>query len=122
MNKIGAIAVISTVLMTGCVKVQLLPEDAVKNTWKAGKNMYDERNLKKDGGEKKEYSSQVVISNYSSRAVAEISCMETLKERLQIESTEREYIITSEKVFVVDGLENDVIECQVVGFVWLKSE
>ena len=121
MNKVGAIAVMLTVLMTGCVKVQLLPEDAVKNTWKAGKNMYDERNLTKDGGEKKEYSSQVVISDHPSRAEAEISCMDTLKERLQIESTEREYIITSEKVFVVDGLESDVIECQIVGFVWLAA-
>ena len=116
-NKFGAIIIVSALTM-GCVKVQLLPEDAVKNTWKAGKNMYDDRKLKKDGGEKRDYSSQVVISDYPSRADAEISCIAPLKERLKAESTEKEPVVTSEKAFIVDGLDNNVIECQVTGFVW----
>lgn len=118
MNKIGILAVVFALLTTGCVKVQLLPEDAVKNTWNAGKNMYDERKLKKDGGEKREFSIQIGISDYSSRGNAEESCMMSLRDRLESESTKRESVILEERVFIVDGLENNVIECQIVGFVW----
>lgn len=121
LSKIGATLVALATLTTGCVKVQLLPEDVVKNTWEAGKNLYDERKIKNDGGEKKEYSSQINISDYSSRTDAETSCMESLKNRLKIESTEREPIITSEKIFIADGLENKVIECQAIGFIWQKT-
>lgn len=121
LSKIGATIVALATLTTGCVKVQLLPEDAIKNTWKAGKNMYDEKKIKNDGGEKKEYSSQIHISDYSSRTDAEKSCIQSLKERLKVESTEREPIITSEKIFIVDGLENKIIECQTVGFIWPKD-
>ena len=121
MKNLIVFTLLAAVMATGCVKVQLLPEDAVKNTWKAGKNLYDEKKLKRDGGTKREHSSQIVVSEYPSREEAEKVCMSSLKARLDDESVSRDAIIVSERVIVVDGLEDNVIECQVVGFVWLEE-
>ena len=53
--------IIPVFLLLGCVKVNLLPEDTVKNSFKAGKNLYDESRLKRQGAEKREYSKQVIL-------------------------------------------------------------
>ena len=105
-------------LVTGCVKVQLLPEDAIKNTWKAGKDAYDESKLKRNGGEKRALSNQVLVAEYETREAANTDCINMLKTRLNNESLSRKAVVTSERIIVADGLSNKVVECQVVGFVW----
>ena len=101
--------------------MQILPEDAIKKTFKAGQDLYDESKLKSKGGKKREYSSQVIVSNHPSREKAEADCVHVLKQRLDSESTEKEAVVTSERVIVVDGVANEIIECQVTGFVWTKA-
>ena len=112
---------ILAVFISGCVKVNLLPEDAVKNSFKAGKNLYDESKLKRQGAKKRNYSKQVVVSEYSNREEAESSCLQLLNTKLNTESPNKEPVIVSEKVIVVDGINNKIIECQIVGFVWTSA-
>ena len=109
---------VSVFLLSGCVKVNLLPEDAVKNSIKAGKNIYDESKLKRQGGKKREYSKQVLVSDFPNRDESEQECFKELKYKLSSESNRRQAVIVSERVIIVDGVENNVIECQLVGFVW----
>ncbi|MFT7689207.1 MAG: hypothetical protein ACI9FB_004575 [Candidatus Azotimanducaceae bacterium] len=114
-------AAIFTFFLSGCVKVQLLPEDAVKNTFKAGKNLYDESKLKRQGGVKREYSSQVVVDKYVSREEAETNCMGVLSSKLEAESTIRVPVVVTERVIVVDGVSADVIECQLTAYIWPQA-
>ncbi|WP_075188390.1 hypothetical protein [Teredinibacter haidensis] len=109
---------VSVLLLAGCVKVNLLPEDAVKNSIKAGKNIYDESKLKHKGGKKREYSKQVLISDFPNREESEKECFDELKSKLSSESNSREAVIVSERAVIIDGVNNNVIECQLVGYVW----
>lgn len=105
--------------LNACVKVQVLPKDTVKNTFRAGKNLYDETKLKRQGATKREYSSQEVVADHPSRKQAEASCISMLKERLKQESTKQDAIVSSESAMLVGDSSDRVIECQVTGYVWL---
>lgn len=113
-----AIVVLCALGLTACVKVNIVPEDAVKNTFRAGQTMYDESKLKRQGGKKRELANQVALSDFSSRAEAEEHCFQTLSTKLAEDSIKKSPIVTSERVVIVDGLQGNVIECQTVGFVW----
>lgn len=110
-----------TFFLSGCIKLQILPDNAVKNTFKAGKKLYDESKLKRQGGVKREYSSQVFVDKYASREEAEITCMGVLSSKLSAESTIREPVVVAERVIVVDGISADVIECQLTAYVWPQA-
>lgn len=112
------VVVLVACFLSGCVKVNLLPEDAVKNSFKAGKNLYDEAKLKRQGGKKRELSRQVMLEEYANRTDAEDECLQNLKSKIFSESTDKAPVIVSEKIIVVDGVANNTIECQVVGYVW----
>lgn len=109
------------VFLSGCVKLNLLPEDVVKNSFKAGKGMYDESKLKRQGGEKREFSKQVLVSEYPGKDDAEKYCSLNLRTKLIEESPNKEPVVISEKVIFVDGMQLNVIECQLVGFVWTND-
>ena len=114
--------VVAAVGLVGCVKVNILPQDTVKNSIAAGKTIYDETKLKRDGGKKRVYSKQVVVTEYANKTEAEETCIAALKTKLTDESIVREAVVTTERVIVVDGFANNTIECQITGFVWPQKK
>jgi len=108
------VLIISAVLSTGCVKLNLQPERSIE----AGKNIYNEAKLKRQGGERLEVSSQEAVADHSSREVAETSCLAGLKNRIAAQSTSREAVIVSEKIEILSGDSESKIQCVMVGFVW----
>jgi hypothetical protein len=102
-------------ILSGCVKVNILPEDAVKNSIRAGKSIYDEAKLKREGGEKREYSKQVKLSEFSSNEEAENYCFQALRKKLTFDSSKRAPVIISEKILILDGQNSNLIECQIAG-------
>ncbi len=109
---------LTVVLLSACVKVNILPENAIRNTFSAGKNLYDETKIKSRGGKKKRLSSQVIIASYPSKAEAESSCLAMLKDRLNNIPSKKPAVVLSEEAFIADGIKAEIIECQIVGYIW----
>ena len=108
------------VFLSGCVKVNLLPEDTVMNAIEAGKSFYDEASMKKRGGVRREYSKQVSVGDYASKEAAEADCILSLKTKLNQASATIPAPIVSERIVIVPGSYNTIVECKVVGFIWPK--
>ncbi len=117
MNKLFFILWI-TILFSGCVKLQILPEDSVKNGISAAKNMYNESSLKRSGGVKKVYLREVVLNAYSSEQEAERACFANLMGRATSESPIREPIIISERAALRQNNQDTVLECQYEAYIW----
>jgi hypothetical protein len=107
-------------LSAGCVRVNLFPEDAVKNSIRASKDIYDESKLKKSGAVKKQYTKQVVVSDYSDRNTAEIACIADLKNKIAGESIHKEPVVISEKIALITEGASQLVECQISGYIWTK--
>lgn len=105
-------------VLSGCVKLQVLPEDAVKKSIAATKNLYDEAMLKRSGGKKKIYVREFYSPGFSSSEEAENACFLSLKNRMASESTKKEPLILSERVSR-RGETSEIFECQYDAYVWL---
>ena len=108
--------------LSGCLKVQVIPDGAISNTIKSGKSMIDEKRMKKKGAIKRVHSTQVNIADHASRVEAEQFCSEVLRSKLAEESTAKAPEVASEKTVQIDAGEADVIECQLVGYVWIAAD
>ena len=111
----------STILLSACVRVQVIPDGAVSNTIKSGKDLYTEKRMKKKGAIKRVHSTQVNVADHANRAEAEKFCSEVLRSKLAEESTAKAPEVASEKTVQIDAGQADVIECQLVGYVWVAK-
>ncbi len=116
---LGALCVLTS--LAGCVKLQILPEDTVQNSIDAGKNLYTEYKLEKSGGEKREFSKQLVIADFDSTTEAETACLSELKLNVTKQSVKKAPEFLSEKLVVVPESNGSILECRIEAYVWVKS-
>lgn len=116
------ILIAASLSLSGCVKLKILPDNAIERTFGAGVDLYDGVKYKKQGAVKREYNRQVGIAEYSDRKEAESSCIKTLTDDLFKDSPGRAPVTVSEKVIIVPKTNNEIIECKLVGYVWPEKK
>lgn len=109
---------IGCVVVSGCVKLQILPDDTVKNTIRTTKNLYDEAKLKRSGGERRSYARQVRILEYATQVDAETGCVAGLLQKAAAESSNSRVEKVSETVSIPESGDSGVIACELIAYVW----
>ncbi|MDP6151077.1 MAG: hypothetical protein QGH46_07595 [Gammaproteobacteria bacterium] len=100
----------------GCL--QILPDDTIKDTFSAGKRMYDESKLKQNGGEKISFSTQVVLDNSAGKNETERECIGQLRKKLSQESTKKEAVILAENFHLVQSQDSPLVKCEISAYLW----
>lgn len=93
----------------------MLPENTVKKTIKASKDLYSESKLKRSGGEKRLFSSEVPIAKYDSKTEAEGVCFDGLIQRITNVSSAKSPKIIKESASIVQA---DTLKCEIEAFIW----
>lgn len=104
--------------LVGCVKVKILPDNAVRNTYDASKELISKTKLKRSGGLEREYSKQLLVSDYESQDQAEAVCDEKLTVLIQNESPRKAPVVLSRKHVLISLESHLTIECSVVAYIW----
>lgn len=113
--------IVSLVCFSGCIKLKILPDNAVEKTYQAGVDLYDNARIKSDGGKKRAYSKQVGIAEFTNREEAEAACLASLSKKLLNDSPDRAPVTKSQKIAIVPNTNNEIIECHLEGFIWEKQ-
>lgn len=111
-----SLLVVLVFILSGCGNIQILPDGAVENTIRAGKEIYDESKIKSSGGEKRSFSSMVKMSDFETQKDAEISCLNGLKERSV--SISKNMQLISESTSIVDEKSSAAIKCELIAYIW----
>ena len=120
MKSLYLLAIVA-LLCSGCVRVSLPSMGTVSGAIEAGTNVYDRAKIKRQGGKERELITQVSLADYDSRKEAEEFFMSDLNDKLMQYSPQREPIIVSQKIEIVEGKPNAIIQCQIIGYVFGNS-
>lgn len=101
-----------------CVNLQILPENSIKNSVEAGKNLIDEAKVKSSGGKKMALSSEYKIETGQTRPEAEKACLSEIKARANEASPKRNYELVNEKTRLGKNGEATTLTCEISVFVW----
>jgi|GEM_PF-3479049 len=104
--------------LSGCVKVQILPEHSIERGVDAGKDLIDQAKLARSGGKKMTLATEVKLSSAPQQAAAEQACLAELTARATAASSKRSYEQVSQKTFLAkrDGI--DVVGCEILIYTW----
>lgn len=104
--------------LSGCIKLQVLPEDSLQHGVDAGQKLIDQAKLARAGGKKMTLATEVKLTPAVNQGAAEQACLAELKTRATQASSKRAYELVSEKTHLAkrDGLE--VIGCEILIYVW----
>ena len=120
MKSLYLLAIVA-LLCSGCVRVSLPSMGTVSGAIEAGTNVYDRAKIKRQGGKERELITQVSLADYDSRNEAEEFFMSDLNDKLMQYSPLREPIIVSQKIEILEGKPNAIIQCQIIGYVFGNS-
>lgn len=115
--KLGLVTVL-TIHLGACVNLQILPENSIKNSVEAGKNLIDEAKVKSSGGKKIALSTEYKVEAGQTRPEAEKACLSEIKARASEASPKRNYELVTEKTRLGKNGEAAVVTCEIAAFVW----
>ena len=118
MSTLRLISCLFVVSLSGCIKLQVLPENSIQHGVDAGKQLIDQAKLARAGGKKMTLATEVKLSAAANQALAEQACLSELKTRATAASPKRAYELVSEKTHLGKNEGLEIIGCEVLIYVW----
>ena len=103
--------------VSGCLKVEVKPDEVIKDTVNTTKEAYDSYRMKKKGYVEREFLHRVTVEDGEAEGKAIVRCLKVAKTMAEEASDKKKIEIVSESSEALNLEGNKQVECKIKAFI-----